>query len=88
MSSESPRWVRHEESQGQVLAVRDSAMLDARRRALGLSHKQLAHRAGCSKSFVGFICQGSRSRLFATTATRFAEALELPVEALFEVAAS
>jgi transcriptional regulator with XRE-family HTH domain len=51
--------------------------------ARGLTHEALARRAACSRGFVSQLAVGKRKSCTAELAGRLAEALEVPVSALF-----
>lgn len=48
-----------------------------------LTIREVARRAGCSRSLVGFLVKGTRKTCGPDTARRIAEAVDCPVEALF-----
>lgn len=47
------------------------------------SMERLARYAGCSKSFIGFLCKGDKRSCTPELANRIAEALDVPTELLF-----
>lgn len=53
----------------------------------GLSMSSLANRAGCSKSFIGHLCNGVKATCTTALAARIAESLAVPTELLFAPAA-
>lgn len=52
------------------------------------SMQRLATYADCSKSFIGFLANGTKTSCTPDLARRIAEALDVPVEVLFEPKAS
>lgn len=49
----------------------------------GFSMARLGRYAGCSKSFIGHLCLGTKKTCTSQLGERIAEALEVPVELLF-----
>lgn len=49
----------------------------------GMTIRELATRAGCSHSTVGFLAKGTRKTCRPATARAIAKALDCPVESLF-----
>lgn len=74
--SKSPRWRRDRASAGRSYRIKDHATVNERRIELGLSHRDLARRASCSKAMVGFVCTGERDRITEQLAVDLARALE------------
>lgn len=50
----------------------------------GISYRGLAERAGCSSTFINSLANGHKTGATPELAERIAEALEVPVELLFE----
>lgn len=67
--------------------ARDTSVVRVAMRERGLSHRQLARLAGCSKSTIGFVAGGDRA-VNDQLAQALARALRRPVDELFETVQS
>lgn len=54
----------------------------------GFSMQRLATYSGCSKSFIGFLANGTKTSCTETLAKEIARALDVPYDVLFESRAS
>ena len=73
---------------GTWMKLRSSEILVAFMRQKDFSMARLARYAGCSKSMIGHLCSGHKRSCTPMLAVRISEALDVPVEALFDLQAS
>ncbi|WP_282775836.1 helix-turn-helix transcriptional regulator [Nocardia sp. CC201C] len=67
------------------MRVASQETLRALMKQRNFSMARLARYAGCSKSFIHQLCDGTKKTCTAQLGARIAEALEVPVEILFVV---
>jgi transcriptional regulator with XRE-family HTH domain len=68
---------------GTWMKLRSSEILRAFMRQRDFSMSRLARYAGCSKSMISHLCAGRKTTCTEDLASRIAEALDIPIEALF-----
>ena len=66
------------------MKLRSAEVLRAFMKQKDFSMQRLATYSSCSKSFIGFLANGSKTSCTPKLAERIAEALDVPVEVLFE----
>jgi transcriptional regulator with XRE-family HTH domain len=66
------------------MKLRSAEVLRAFMKQKGFSTQRLATYSGCSKSFVGFLATERKTSCTKQLADRISEALDVPVEVLFE----
>jgi transcriptional regulator with XRE-family HTH domain len=69
---------------GTWMKLKSAEILLAFMRQKDFSMARLARYAGCSKSFIGFLCNGDKTSCTPELADRIAEALDVPRAALFD----
>lgn len=70
------------------MRLRSADILNAFMKQKNFSAQRLATYSGCSKSFIGFLKTGHKNSCTPKLATSIAEALDVPLEVLFEQRAS
>lgn len=70
------------------MKLKSAAVLRALMNQDDFSLGRLARYAGCSKSFISHLLSGRRASCTPELATRIAEALDVPVEILFDLRTS
>lgn len=73
---------------GTWMKIRSADILRAFMRQKDFSMARLARYADCSKSMIGHLCSGHKNSCTPQLAQRIAEALDVPIEALFDLQAS
>lgn len=71
-------------SKGTWMKLRSKEILDAFMANKGFSNGRLAQYAGCSRAFVGHLRSGHKTSCTPRLAEAIAEALDVPLVALFE----
>lgn len=66
------------------MKLRSAEVLRAFMRQKNFSMQRLATYSGCSKSFIGFLANGDKNSCTEALAKRIAEALDVPLDVLFE----
>lgn len=66
------------------MKLRSADVLRAFMKQKNFSMKRLALYSGCSKSFIGFLANGDKTSCTKELAQRISEALDVPLEVLFE----
>ncbi len=66
------------------MKLRSSEILQEFMRHKNFSMNRLARYAGCSHTFIQYLVKGTKTTCTESLAKRIAEALEVPVDALFE----
>lgn len=79
---------RRKLSKGRWMKLRSAEVLKAFMNQKGFSMQRLATYSGCSKSFIGFLANGTKTSCTQNLAEEIARALDVPVEVLFESRAS
>lgn len=69
---------------GTWMKLRSKEILDAFMETKGFSNGRLATYSGCSRAFIGHLRSGHKKSCTPALAERIAEALDIPVEGLFE----
>lgn len=75
---------RRKSPKGTWMKLQSAEVLRAFMKQKGFSMQRLATYSGCSKSFVGFLANGDKTSCTKQLADRISEALDVPVEVLFE----
>lgn len=75
---------RNRYPKGTWMKLRSAEILVAFMRQKDFSMARLARYADCSKSMVGHLANGHKTSCTVALAQRIAEALDVPIEALFE----
>lgn len=75
---------RKKSRKGIWMKLRSAEVLRALMRQKDFSMKRLSIYSECSKSFIGFLCNGTKTSCGKDLAERIAAALDVPVEVLFE----
>ena len=70
------------------MKLRSADVLRAFMKQKNFSMKRLALYSGCSKSFIGFLANGDKTSCTPALAKNIAEALDVPLDVLFERRAS
>jgi transcriptional regulator with XRE-family HTH domain len=65
------------------MRLQSGEILRAFMRQRGISERTLARYAGCSRAFIGHLLHGRKTTCTPELAARIAEALSVPLEALF-----
>lgn len=73
---------------GTWMKLRSAEVLRAFMKQKNFSMQRLATYSGCSKSFIGFLANGTKTSCTEALAKSIAEALDVPLEVLFERRAS
>lgn len=66
------------------MRLRSAEVLRAFMKQKSFSMQRLATYSSCSKSFIGFLCNGTKTSCTDDLAERIAAALDVPKEVLFE----
>lgn len=75
---------RRRPRKGTWMKLRSADVLRAFMKQKNFSMQRLATYSGCSKSFIGFLANGDKTSCTDKLARNIAEALDVPVEVLFE----
>lgn len=75
---------RRKSPKGTWMKLRSAEVLRAFMKQKNFSMQRLATYSGCSKSFIGFLANGDKTSCTKTLATKISEALDVPLEVLFE----
>ena len=75
---------RKKSAKGTWMKLRSAAILIAFMDQKNFSVQRLANYSGCSKSFIGFLRTGHKSSCTEQLAKSIAEALDVPLDVLFE----
>lgn len=75
---------RRKSSKGIWMKLRSAEVLRAFMNQKGFSMQRLATYSGCSKSFIGFLANGTKTSCTDALATEIARALDVPKDVLFE----
>ncbi|WP_217996826.1 helix-turn-helix domain-containing protein [Nocardioides jensenii] len=70
------------------MRLRSAEVLRAFMKQKNFSMQRLATYSGCSKSFIGFLANGDKTTCTPKLAANIAEALDVPLDVLFEQHAS
>jgi transcriptional regulator with XRE-family HTH domain len=79
---------RRKSPKGTWMKLRSAEILRAFMNQKDFSMQRLATYSGCSKSFVGFLANGTKTSCTKQLAEQIARALDVPIEVLFEAKAS
>ena len=79
---------RRKSPKGTWMKLRSAEVLRAFMKQKNFSMARLAMYSGCSKSFIGFLANGDKTSCTKELATKISEALDVPLEVLFEQRAS
>lgn len=79
---------RRKQSKGRWMKLRSSDVLRAFMKQKGFSMQRLATYSRCSKSFIGHLTTGAKTSCTDRLARDIAEALDVPLDVLFEARAS
>lgn len=77
--------LKHRWSKGTWTRLKSADTLRALMEQDGFSHGRLARYAGCSKGFTSHLLAGRRSSCTPELGARIAEALNVPVQVLFDI---
>lgn len=75
---------RRKLSKGRWMKLRSAEVLKAFMNQKDFSMQRLATYSGCSKSFIGFLANGTKTSCTEALAKEIARALDVPVDVLFE----
>lgn len=70
--------------EGMWMRLRDPEALRTAMATQGLSMRGLSDKAGCNKSFIGFLATGHKTSCSSHLAANISAALDVPVDALFD----
>lgn len=79
---------RRKSPKGTWMKLRSADVLNAFMKQKNFSAQRLATYSGCSKSFIGFLKTGHKTSCTPQLAASISEALDVPLEVLFERRAS
>lgn len=79
---------RRKSPKGTWMKLRSADVLRAFMKQKNFSMARLAMYSGCSKSFIGFLANGDKTSCTKELATKISEALDVPLDVLFEQRAS